>query len=73
MCFGFRQYGGRSIAVEKEQRVKERIQDLKRSEYSYQKIADILKDDGVRTKSGQTIWYSKVVRQIWLRQSQFGT
>jgi hypothetical protein len=48
MCFGFRQYAGRSIPAEREQDVILRIIFLKKSGYSYQKIADLLNDDRVK-------------------------
>ncbi len=67
-CFGFRQYGGKSVPVEKEHRVIERIRYLKESGYSYQKIADFLNDENIPTKTKNSIWYSKVVRQTCLRQ-----
>jgi hypothetical protein len=67
MVFGCRQYGGRSIVVKKEAEAIELIKSYRTSGYSYQKIADILNGQKIQTKARKGIWYSKVVRQIFLR------
>lgn len=68
MVYGYRKYGGRSIELKKEQEVIELIRSHRDSGYSYQKIADLLNEKRVVTKEGRNIWYSKVVRRIWLRE-----
>lgn len=65
--FGFRRYGGRSILMKKEQEVMEMIKLYRFQGYSYQKIADILNNQKIQTKTKNGFWYSKVVRQIFLR------
>lgn len=65
--YGFRKYGGKSIELKKEQEVIELIKSYRASGYSYQKIGDILNEEGIHTKERRGYWYSKVVRQIFLR------
>lgn len=67
MVFGFRQYGGKAIGVKKENEVIELIKSYRASGYSYISIADILNKGNIQTKMKKGIWYSKVVRQIFLR------
>lgn len=68
--FGYRKFGGKAIELKKEQEVIELIKSYRRSGYSYQKIADILNQHKTETKSKKGFWYSKMVRQIALRQEQ---
>lgn len=65
--YGFRKYGGKSIVLKKEQDVMELIKLYRAQGYSYQKIADLLNDQKIGTKTKKGFWYSKVVRQIHLR------
>lgn len=67
MVYGYRQYGGRAVVLKKELKVIELIKSHKESGYSYQKIADILNNLKAPTKGGKGFWYSKVVRQVYLR------
>lgn len=66
--FGFRKYGGRSILLKKEQEVIILIKSYREDGYSYQRIADLLNDQGIETKMKKGFWYSKVVRQIYLKK-----
>jgi len=65
--FGYRKFGGRSVEVKTEQAVIGIIKKYREQGYSYQRVADLLNDQGVKTKMRQGFWYSKVVRQIFLR------
>ncbi|MEI7488005.1 MAG: recombinase family protein [Chryseobacterium sp.] len=67
MVYGFRQYSGKAIGVKKEGEVIELIKSYRESGYSYIRIADILNKNKIQTKMKKGIWYSKVVRQIFLR------
>lgn len=69
--FGFRKYGGKCIELKKEQEVISIIRSYRESGYSYQKIADLLNEQGLETKNRKSFWYSKVVRQIFLRGDLF--
>jgi hypothetical protein len=65
--FGFRKYGGRSVKVKNEQAAIVMIKRYRQQGYSYQRVADLLNDQGVKTKLKHGVWYSKVIRQISLR------
>lgn len=65
--FGFRKYGGKSITLKKEQDIMELIKLYRSKGYSYQKVADLLNEQQIGTKTKKGFWYSKVVRQIYLR------
>ncbi len=65
--FGFRNYGGRSIRMKKEQEVINLIRSYRENGYSYQKIADLLNEQKIETKMRKGFWYSKVIRQIYLK------
>jgi DNA-binding CsgD family transcriptional regulator len=65
--FGYRKFGGKAIELKKEQEVIELIKSHRASGYSYQKIADIMNTNGIETKMRRGFWYSKVIRQIYLR------
>lgn len=67
MVYGFRHYGGKAIEVKKEAEVIDLIKSYRDSGYSYQKIAHILNNFKIQTKMKRGIWYSKVVRKIYLR------
>lgn len=69
MAYGYRQHGGKSVVFKKEAEIVEQIKSHRESGYSYQKIADILNDMKVptKTKGKRGFWYSKVVRQILQR------
>lgn len=66
--YGYRKHGGKAIEFKKEQEVMELIKSHRDSGYSYQKIADILNEKKIETKTKKGFWYSKVVRQICLRE-----
>lgn len=68
--FGFRRYSGRSIQLKKEHEVINKIKLYRENGYSYQKIADLLNKQSIDTKMKKGFWYSKVVRQIYLRFSE---
>jgi hypothetical protein len=65
--FGFRKFGGRAVEVKTEQAIVGMIQTYRQQGFSYQRIADLLNEQKVSTKLRKGFWYSKVVRQIWLR------
>ena len=69
MVYGFRQYQGKAIKAKKETEVIDMIISYRESGYSYLKIADILNDKKIQTKMRIGFWYSKVVRQIFLRST----
>lgn len=68
--YGYRKYGERCVELKKEQEVIELVESFRRSGYSYQKIADLLNQHKVETKSKEGVWYSKVVRDVLLRNIQ---
>lgn len=65
--YGFRKYSGKSIEFKKEQKVIELIKSYRKDGYSYQKIAEHLNSNELLPKRGGKNWFSKVVRQIYLR------
>ena len=69
--FGYRRYLGMVVPVKKEQKVIELIKRSRARGESYQKIADMLNEKGIKTKLGEGKWFSKVVRQIFLREGKF--
>jgi hypothetical protein len=69
--FGYRKHGGRSVEVKTEQAVIGLIQRYREQGYSYQRVADLLNDRMVKTKTRQGFWYSKVIRQIYIRSSGY--
>ncbi len=66
--YGYRKFGGKAIEFKKEQEVIELIKSFRNSGYSYQKIANVLNEKKVETKTKKGIWYSKVVRETYLRK-----
>ncbi|MFY7992589.1 MAG: hypothetical protein ACOVP4_04780 [Bacteriovoracaceae bacterium] len=68
-AFGYRKYGGRSVEVKSDQAVIKLINLYRQQGYSYQRVADLLNDQNVKTKLRQGFWYSKVVRQIFIRST----
>lgn len=53
--------------MKKEQEVIQMITSFRGSGYFYQKIADILNEKKIKTKMKKGFWYSKVVRDIFLK------
>lgn len=63
--YAYRKFGGKAIEMKKEQEVIDLIKSYRGSGYSYQKIADILNQKKIETKSRKGFWYSKVVMGIY--------
>jgi hypothetical protein len=66
--YGYRKYLGMCIPVKKEQKVIELIKNCRRKKMSYNKIAELLNQKGIKTKLRQGQWYAKVVSQIFQRE-----
>lgn len=62
--YGYRRFGGKAVEMKKEQEVIVLIKSYRESGYSYQRIADILNNRGICTKTKRGSWYPKVVRGI---------
>lgn len=65
--FGFKKLHGKCVPMEKEQRIIREIKKYRNLGHSYQKIADILNNERIATKTRKARWYPKVIRQIHLR------
>ena len=63
--YGYRRFGGKAIEMKKEQEVIGLIKSYREIGYSYQKIADILNQKKIETKTRKGFWYSKVVMGIY--------
>jgi len=63
--YGYRKFGGKAIEMKKEQEIIGLIKSYRESGYSFQKIADILNQKKIETKTRKGFWYSKVVMVIY--------
>ena len=69
--YGFRKYGGRCVALNKEQKVIEIINSYREEGVSYQRIAECLNEMSVETKTNRGVWFPKVVRKVYLRNKVY--
>ncbi len=68
--YGFKNVKGKSVLFKKENNVIVKIIKMRRENYSYQKIALWLNSNFIENKSGKYNWSSKMVRDIYLRESK---
>lgn len=67
--YGYRLYGKKAVAFQKEQMIIEMIKDYRARGFSYSSIANELISKNIKTKNRSKLWHSGVVRKIYLRHN----
>lgn len=67
LAFGKKWRNGQVVNYSQEQRAIETVKKLRAQGMSYGKIAAVMTNAGIKTKSGWTPWYAKTNRDIILR------